>query len=145
MLEYFWTVLGQVITLFLLIAVGYVLGKLGKINAQGTGQMTSLLLYVVTPCVVWDTMQMHLAPERIAEAVPCAVLSLATYLGYSLIAAPLFRKSPPDVRAPPASALCTATWALWACPWWKRSWGRRPGSTSWYPWWCSMSTAGSTV
>ena len=100
MLEYFWTVLGQVITLFLLIAVGYVLGKLGKINAQGTGQMTSLLLYVVTPCVVWDTLQMHLAPERIAEAVPCAVLSLATYLGYSLIAAPLFRKSPPDVRAP---------------------------------------------
>ncbi len=99
MLEYFLTVLTQVVTLFLLIGVGFVLGKMGRMNNEGISQLTFLLLYIVTPCVVWDTLKMDLEPQRIAEAALCAVLTLALYLCYSLIVAPLFRRSPPDVRA----------------------------------------------
>lgn len=57
MFSRFLVVLGQVSTLFLMMAVGYVLGKRKKITAAGTGEMSSLLLYVVAPCIIIDSFQ----------------------------------------------------------------------------------------
>ena len=49
MVESFLVVAGQVATLFLLIGVGFVLAKLGVLTPEGTSQMSTLALYVVTP------------------------------------------------------------------------------------------------
>lgn len=45
-------VAGQVVTLFLLMGIGFTLVKLGKLHTDGVGQMSFLVLYVVTPCLI---------------------------------------------------------------------------------------------
>ena len=52
MLSNFALVAGQVVTLFLLMGVGFVLAQLGKLYPDGVSQMSTLVLYVVTPCVI---------------------------------------------------------------------------------------------
>ena len=46
MLSNLLTVTGQVATLFLMIAVGFVLGRTGKMTEAGRSQMSYLLLYI---------------------------------------------------------------------------------------------------
>ena len=52
MIANFLIVLGQVLSLFLMIAVGFGMYKAKMLNDAGAAQMTDLLLYAVTPCVV---------------------------------------------------------------------------------------------
>lgn len=52
MLNHFFLVAGQVVTLFLLMGVGFGLAQLGKLTDEGISQMTTLVLYVVTPCLI---------------------------------------------------------------------------------------------
>lgn len=54
MLSNLLTVTGQVATLFLMMAVGFVLGRAGKMTEAGRSQMSYLLLYIVCPCVMVD-------------------------------------------------------------------------------------------
>ena len=100
MLNYFLTVVSQVITLFLLMAVGYVLGRMGRIDKAGCAQFTFLLLYIVTPCVIVDTMQVQLEDSLLRELGLGLLLTLGLYLCYSLFALPVGRTAPPDTRAP---------------------------------------------
>ncbi|HIY22370.1 MAG TPA: AEC family transporter [Candidatus Flavonifractor merdigallinarum] len=100
MLNYFLTVVSQVITLFLLMAVGYVLGRMGRIDREGCAQFTFLLLYIVTPCVIVDTMQVHLEDSLLRELGLALFLMIGLYLCYSLFAIPLARTAPLDTRAP---------------------------------------------
>ena len=48
----FFVVAGQVVTLFLLMGVGFVLARLGMLRPDGISQMSTLALYVVTPCIM---------------------------------------------------------------------------------------------
>ena len=52
-------VAGQVVTLFLLMGVGFVLSKLGRLSSDTLGQLSFLLLYVVIPCVIIDSLQVE--------------------------------------------------------------------------------------
>lgn len=99
MFDYFLTVIAQVITLFLLMAVGYVLGRLGRINSEGCSQLTFLLLYVIMPCVVLDTMQVHPDAHLLMEMGEALVLTLALYLCFSVMVLSMCRKAPPATRS----------------------------------------------
>ena len=57
MLEHFLVVLGQVTTLFLLMGIGFFLGKTGRLSLVGTGEMSFLLMYIVTPCIIVGSFQ----------------------------------------------------------------------------------------
>lgn len=59
----FFTVLNQVLVLFLLMGAGYALAKLGMIDSRGTDQMTSLLCYVISPGVILYAFQMRFTPS----------------------------------------------------------------------------------
>ena len=52
MIESFLTVGRQIITLYLLMAVGYVLGKLKLIDDHGAASMSTLVMYIVSPCML---------------------------------------------------------------------------------------------
>ena len=52
-------VVGQVVTLFLLMGEGIVHSKLGRLSADTLGQLSFLLLYVVIPCVIVDSLQVE--------------------------------------------------------------------------------------
>lgn len=71
------TVAGQVGTLFLMMAVGFLLVQVGWLNGTGLSQMSSLLLYVVAPAIIIDTFQRDDIPGLGALAL--AVLAIGSF------------------------------------------------------------------
>ena len=59
MIESFLTVGRQIITLYLLMAVGYVLGKLKLIDDHGAASMSTLVMYIVSPCMLLVAFQIR--------------------------------------------------------------------------------------
>ena len=98
MFENLVTVTGQVSVLFLLMAVGYGLGKAGKLNSAGLGQMSFLLLYIVCPCVMIDCLQVERTPELIRELAFGGAIAVGCYLLFLALSLLFFRKSEPDTR-----------------------------------------------
>ena len=94
----FLVVLGQVSTLFLMMAVGFVLGKWKKITAAGTGEMSSLLLYVVAPCIIIDSFQTDYDPALLRTLGLGAVVELVFFFLYAMIVKLFFRKEDEDTR-----------------------------------------------
>lgn len=97
--EYFILVASQVGTLFLLMAVGYVLARLGRFGYETQSQATTLLLYVVTPCIIVDTLQLSPSPQLMRSMAQCLALTLALYLGFALLMELFFRRQPADTGA----------------------------------------------
>lgn len=100
MFSRFLVVLGQVSTLFLMMGVGYALGKWKKITAAGTGEMSSLLLYVVAPCIIIDSFQTGYDPALLRTLGLGAVVELVFFFLYAMIVKLFFRKDPDDLRIP---------------------------------------------
>lgn len=99
MTEYFLTVIGQVLTLFLLMLVGFLLGKTGRLSTQSVQQLTFLLLYIVTGCVILRSLQVPFDPELSRSLLLTAGLTALLHLLFLLCAQPLFRRRAPGTRA----------------------------------------------
>ncbi|MFR1051283.1 MAG: AEC family transporter [Lachnospirales bacterium] len=100
MLEHFLVVLGQVTTLFLLMGIGFFLGKTGRLSLVGTGEMSFLLMYIVTPCIIVGSFQTDWEGDTLRTlAVGTAALAVC-YGVYILISLLLFRDKPADLQAP---------------------------------------------
>ena len=100
MLEHFLVVLGQVTTLFLLMGIGFFLGKTGRLSLVGTGEMSFLLMYIVTPCIIVGSFQTDWEGDTLRTlAVGTAALAVC-YGVYILISLFLFRDKPADLQAP---------------------------------------------
>ena len=98
MLQNLLVVTGQVITLFLMMAVGYALVRLGKLTDLGLGQMSALLLYVVSPCLVLDAFQQEGLPDGLTLAIGFGAVGLG-YLIPMVLSAPLFPRQSPETRS----------------------------------------------
>ena len=98
MLQQLQVVGGSVLTLFFLMAVGYVFGRLGLLSDGTLSQMSRILLNVVIPAAMIATF----AVERTAEVDRQLLLTLAaltgTYALYMLGACLLFRGQPEEHR-----------------------------------------------
>ncbi len=98
MIQNFLVVLEQVSVLFLLMAVGFVMTKLGLLTQLGTGQMTALLLYVVTPCVIVDSFQTPCDARLLHILLLGGLATAGTYLIYILLAHFLFPRQEENLR-----------------------------------------------
>lgn len=89
----------QVGVLFLLMGVGFVMGKLGLVDQRTTGQMSTLLLYVISPCLLVDALQRPFTAELLrAMGMGCALLVLQ-YAALIVISQMTFRKAPRETSA----------------------------------------------
>ena len=68
MMESFLTVGRQIITLYLLMAAGYVLGKVKLIDDRGSLCISNLVMYVVSPCMMLVAFQRPLERELLHAA-----------------------------------------------------------------------------
>jgi len=92
-LELSLTLLIQTIIIFILIAVGFTLSKLGKLDETGTKQMTTILLSIVTPCVLIHSYQQKSFNLSLAKNLGLAALvTLIVHLVAILIATLYFKK-----------------------------------------------------
>ena len=89
---------GQVGTLFLLMGVGFLLTRLGKITAETRGQMSFLLLYIVAPCLVVETLQVELTHELLVLLGKAVLAFLVSYLIFIPVSRPMFPSRDADTR-----------------------------------------------
>ena len=95
MTDYLLMVFSQVGTMFLMMAAGFGLVKAGKLTPEAVPQMTNLLLTVVLPCMLVDSLQIE-RTQALLDVMGYAFLLLAVlYVLYCLLTAPLFRRQPP--------------------------------------------------
>ena len=92
-------VAGQVVTLFLLMGVGFVLSKLGRLSSDTLGQLSFLLLYVVIPCVIIDSLQVEPDEALMRNMLLMFLLTAGYYVVFCSPLPLLFRSSPEDTRA----------------------------------------------
>ena len=89
-------IMGKVAVVLILIAVGYVVTKRGWITERGASEITTLLIKIVTPCLIvnsflGDTGDLKLSELALALVVSAAAILIS--LGISLLT---FRKEPPE-------------------------------------------------
>ncbi|OUO11546.1 AEC family transporter [Flavonifractor sp. An4] len=92
MLEYLLMVSSQVGTMFLMMAAGFALAKRGLLTQAAIPQMTNLLLTVVLPCMLVDSMQIERTPALLGSMGYTSLLVAGLYVLYCLLSIPLFRR-----------------------------------------------------
>ena len=100
MQEHFFVVLGQVATLFFLMGVGFGLTRLGWLTKAGTAEMTTVLLYVVTPCIIVDSLQKEWDPALLHTLAVGTLAVVVVFLVNIPLSGLFFRRREPDLRAP---------------------------------------------
>lgn len=98
-MEQFYTMVSVQATLFIYIAVGYLLSKFGKISKPLRGALSNLTLEILLPCMVFDSLNRALTAEDLVNGA--VILAMAFF--FSLVAWitgwVCWRKYPSDKRA----------------------------------------------
>jgi len=78
------TIIWQVLTMFVLSAVGYVMFRTGKISPEGSKTLGNLLIFLSLPCVIINSFLTERTPEILTELLISA-LTAAVVLGLSML------------------------------------------------------------
>lgn len=92
MMESFLTVGRQIITLYLLMAAGYVLGKVKLIDDRGSLCISNLVMYVVSPCMMLVAFQRPLERELLHEFVIMLGVALLLHAAFIVLSRLLIRE-----------------------------------------------------
>ncbi|WP_100486194.1 AEC family transporter [Sporolactobacillus pectinivorans] len=82
----FAVILHQVIVIFMLMVVGFFAHKWQFIHKTGAKDMTKILLYIVSPCVILKAFQRPFSADRLNGLVISLICILVVY-GFSILAA----------------------------------------------------------
>lgn len=88
----FAVVAGQVATLFLMMGIGFVMGKVEWLSKLSVSELSFFLLYVVTPCVIVNALQIDFSVELLGRLGICALVLSLSYVILILVASLLFRR-----------------------------------------------------
>ena len=75
----------QVVIMFILMGVGMILYKTGKISNEGSKTLGNILVFLVLPCVIINGFLVEKTPERVRGLIMSIVLSLVVLLLSMLI------------------------------------------------------------
>lgn len=80
-MEFFGNVFSQVLILFVMIMVGFVLTKCRMLNGDGAEQLTDILLYIVNPCVIINSFSsIGFSEERAGQLLVSAGAAVAVHV-----------------------------------------------------------------
>ena len=95
-MEAMMVIMGKVAVILILIAVGYAVTKCGWFTERGAAEVTSLLIKIVTPCLIVNSFLGNTGTLQVSEmllAVVVSAVAIALSLVISLIT---FRNEPPE-------------------------------------------------
>ena len=90
MLQNFLVVGGSVLTLFLLMSVGFIFGRMGLLSGETLSQMSRILLYVVTPCIMITSFEVERTPASQSQLLTTLVVMVELYVLYMVLSVLLF-------------------------------------------------------
>jgi predicted permease len=93
------SVSGDVATLFLMMAVGFLLRKIKKLPSEVLPAITFLLLYVVTPCLMVNAMQVERSAELLSQMGVTAAAGAVYFAAAIPVALLFYRKKEPETRS----------------------------------------------
>lgn len=102
MIEYFLTVGGQIVIMFLMVLVGYAMYKLKMLSETGIYDMSVLLLKVVTPLILMSSFQRAFEMPLFVNWVKMFGISALTYVISIIISEIVYKKG----NAEPEDKLC---------------------------------------
>ncbi|MDO4340656.1 MAG: AEC family transporter [Eubacteriales bacterium] len=88
-----YTLIQQVIIMFLLAFVGYLMFRTGKITPEGSKSLANILLYLSLPCVIINGFQLEYSHERLIGLLLSSLLSLIVLVMSILISRLFFRRN----------------------------------------------------
>jgi len=96
MMEAMMVIVGKVAVVLILIAVGYAVTKLGWITERGASEVTTLLIKIVTPCLIVNSFLGSTDSLKLSEMALALVVS-GLAIGLALVLSLFtFRKEPPE-------------------------------------------------
>lgn len=98
MLESFTLIGTQVFILFILIAIGYMCGKLKILTENGVRSVTDLMLYIVTPAVIINAFQREYSPELFTNLMRSILAATITHVVAISLGLIFIRKYPDEKR-----------------------------------------------
>ncbi len=98
MLQELLVVAGSVLTLFLLMSVGFVFGKRGLLSENALSQMSGLLITAVIPAAMIDVFQVERSPETDGQLLVSFLALAGIYALYILLSVPLFPREGVQTR-----------------------------------------------
>ena len=81
----------QVIIVFILIAVGFILKKSKMLDESGLKQLTNILLMIVTPCVLISSYQREFIPEHAMNLLAAALFTVLIHIVMIVISTIIYR------------------------------------------------------
>ena len=90
MLQNLQVVSGSVLTLFLLMSVGFFFGKKGLLFGETLSQMSRILMYVVTPCIMIASFEVERTPESQRQLLTTLAVMAGIYAVYMVLSQFLF-------------------------------------------------------
>ena len=87
----FLTVSEQVVILFILIGVGFICGKIGFLSKATSKNITDIVLYFVTPCVIINAYQVDFNPEILVNLGITALCAIGAHLFSIIVVTLVFR------------------------------------------------------
>lgn len=93
-MEFTQIIVGQVAIVFLLILIGYILGKMKLVDERGTKQITNILLCLVTPAVVIKAYQREFEMRLLKNLLVAFFLATLIHLLGIVLVHFVFKKEP---------------------------------------------------
>lgn len=95
----FVTALDQVALMFLLMAVGFLANRVGFLHPQTSKDLTKILLYIVSPCLIVTSFEQPYSPSQLRLFLMALAGSVASYLVAILVGGLIFhRVEDPDQK-----------------------------------------------
>lgn len=92
------TVSKQVLVLFILIGIGFLLAKLKVMSKEGARVCSDLALYLATPCVILKSFSRSFSPEMLTGFLVCLVAAVGIHLFGIALGWLLFRRAKENTR-----------------------------------------------
>ncbi len=93
MLDAFLVVGGSVLTLFLLMSVGFLFGRMGLLSGETLSQVSRVLLYVVTPCIMLTSFEVERTPQTQGQLLTALTAMVGVYILYMALSLILFPRA----------------------------------------------------